>query len=207
MPNVAVLNMQGKEVGNLNLKDEIFGVEIKVDLMHLAVLQQLANKRQGTHSTKTRGQVRGGGAKPWRQKGTGRARQGSRRSPNWPGGGIVFGPQPRTYGFKLNKKVKRYALKSALSVKAGDNNIVVLDELTLSAPKTKDMVALLNNLKIEKKALFVTAGLDTNVVKSTNNIPGVMTLEANSINVYDILNHNTLVLTKDAVAKIEEVYI
>lgn len=206
MPTVAVYNTQGQETGQITLKEEIFGVELRPDVMHQVVLQQLANKRQGTHKTKTRAEVRGGGAKPWRQKGTGRARQGSRRAPNWPGGGIVFGPVPRDYSFKVPKKVKRLALQSALSSKVVENNLIVLDELSLDTPKTKSIISILNNLKVDKKALFVTEANDTNVAKSTNNIPGVDTLSASTINVYDLLNHNVLILTKGAVSYIEEVY-
>lgn len=205
MANVAVVNMNGENVGSIELNDAIFGIEANEHVMHLAVVQYLANQRQGTQSAKTRAEVRGGGRKPWRQKGTGRARQGSTRSPQWTGGGVVFAPKPRDYSFKLNKKVKRLALQSALSTKVAENKIIVLDELTLNEIKTKEMVKVLNNIKCEK-ALIVMEGSNTNVMLSARNIPNVKTASVNTINVYDLLKYNTLVVTKDAVAKIEEVY-
>ncbi len=205
MANVAVVNMNGENVGSIELNDAIFGIEANEHVMHLAVVQYLANQRQGTQSAKTRAEVRGGGRKPWRQKGTGRARQGSTRSPQWTGGGVVFAPKPRSYSFKLNRKVKRLALQSALSTKVAENKIIVLDELTLNEIKTKEMVKVLNNIKCEK-ALIVMEGSNTNVMLSARNIPNVKTASVNTINVYDLLKYNTLVVTKDAVAKIEEVY-
>ena len=205
MANVAVMNMNGENVGSIELNDAVFGIEANEHVMHLAVVQYLANQRQGTQSAKTRAEVRGGGRKPWRQKGTGRARQGSTRSPQWTGGGVVFAPKPRDYSFKLNKKVKRLALQSALSTKVAENKIIVLDELTLNEIKTKEMVKVLNNIKCEK-ALIVMDGSNTNVMLSARNIPNVKTASVNTINVYDLLKYNTLVVTKDAVAKIEEVY-
>ena len=205
MANVAVINMNGQEVGSIDLKDEIFGVDINEHVMHLAVVQYLANQRQGTQSAKTRAEVRGGGKKPFRQKGTGRARQGSIRSPQWVGGGVVFAPKPRDYSFKLNKKVKRLALKSALSVKASESKIIVLDELNLNEAKTKEMVKVLNNINCGK-ALIVMDGSNKNVILSARNIPEVKTASVGTINVYDILSYDTFVVTKDAVAKIEEVY-
>ena len=206
MPTVAVYNAQGLRTGEIELSENVFGQEVRADLMHQVVKQYLANQRQGTHSVKNRSAVRGGGAKPWRQKGTGRARQGSRRAPNWPGGGIVFGPQPRDYGFKIPKKVKRAALQSALSSKVADEAMIVLDELAMDAPKTKTVLNILNNLKVDKKALIVTSGTSDNVYKSTRNVVGVDALNADSINVYELLNHEVLVVTKDAVSFIEEVY-
>ena len=205
MANVKVYNMSGAEVGTIDLSDDIFGIEASESVMHLAVVQYLANQRQGTQSAKTRAEVRGGGRKPWRQKGTGRARQGSTRSPQWTGGGVVFAPKPRDYSFKLNKKVKRLALKSAFSTKCLEEKIIVLDELTLSGVKTKEMAKVLENINAGK-ALIVMEGANTNVILSTRNIPDVKTTGVNSINVYDLLKYNTLVMTKGAVAKIEEVY-
>ncbi|MFI3174657.1 MAG: 50S ribosomal protein L4 [Bacillota bacterium] len=205
MANVAVMNMSGKEVGKMDLNDAIFGVEVNEHVLHMAVVQYLANQRQGTQSTKTRAEVRGGGRKPWRQKGTGRARQGSIRSPQWVGGGVVFAPKPRDYSFKLNKKVKRLALLSALSTKVKDGQIIVLDELSLGEVKTKEMAKVLENIKCGK-ALIVMDGVNKNVMLSTRNIPDVKTASPNTINVYDILKYNTLVVTKEAIAKIEEVY-
>ena len=205
MANVAVLNMTGAQVGTIELNDAIFGIEANEHVMHLAVVQYLANQRQGTQSTKTRAEVRGGGRKPYRQKGTGRARQGSIRSPQWVGGGVVFAPKPRDYSFKLNKKVKRLALQSALSTKVAEGKIIVLDELTLAEVKTKEMVKVLDALKVDKKALVVTAEVDENVTKSARNIEGVTPVAAASINVYDLLTHNKLIITKDAIAKVEEV--
>ncbi|GAB6178903.1 50S ribosomal protein L4 [Desulfotomaculum defluvii] len=204
MPKVALYNINGEQVGEVELKDEVFGIEPHEHVMHEAVNMQLANQRQGTHDTKTRSEVRGGGRKPWRQKGTGRARAGSSRSPIWRKGGIVFGPHPRDYAISLPKKVRRLALKSALSSKVLDQDIVVLDSLTIDAPKTKEMVRILSNLKADK-ALVVTAERDLNVEKSARNIEGVKPLKADGVNVYDLLKYTKLVITKDAVAKIEEV--
>ena len=200
MANVAVLNMAGAQVGTIELNDAIFGIEANEHVMHLAVVQYLANQRQGTQSTKTRAEVRGGGRKPYRQKGTGRARQGSIRSPQWVGGGVVFAPKPRDYSFKLNKKVKRLALQSALSTKVAEGKIIVLDELTLSEVKTKEMVKVLGNIKCDN-ALIVM-----DVMLSARNIPTVKTASVNTINVYDLLKYNNLVVTKEAVEKIQEVY-
>ena len=205
MANVAILNTKGEEVGTYELNDAIFGVEINEHVMHLAVLQYLANQRQGTQSAKTRAEVRGGGKKPWRQKGTGRARQGSIRSPQWTGGGVVFAPKPRDYSFKLNKKVKRLALKSAFSVKASENQVIVLDELNLPEIKTKEMKNVLNNINVNK-ALVVMEDDNRNVVLSARNIQGIKTAGVNGVNVYDLLKYDTFVVTKNALAKIEEVY-
>lgn len=205
MPKVALYNVNGKQVGDIDLKDDIFGAEINEAILHDVVIMQLANRRQGTADTKTRAEVSGGGKKPWRQKGTGRARAGSSRSPIWRTGGIVFGPHPRSYKYNMPKKIRRLAIKSALSSKVQNGSIIVLDELTLQQPKTKEMVEILNNLNIDRKALVVTAGVDTNVVKSARNIPGVTPTFASGLNVYDILNHDKLVITKDAVSKVEEV--
>lgn len=205
MANVAVLNMEGKEVGTLELNDAVFGVEVNEHLVHMAVLQQLANNRQGTQKAKTRSEVRGGGRKPWRQKGTGHARQGSTRAPQWTGGGVVFAPVPRDYSFKLNKKEKRAALKSVLTSRVQDGKLIVVDELKFDEIKTKKFKAVMDNLKVSK-ALVVLADNDEKVVMSARNIPAVKTAQVNTINVYDILKGDTLVLTKDAVAKIEEVY-
>ena len=205
MATVSVLNMEGKEVDKLDLNDSIFGVEINEHLVHLAVVSQLANNRQGTQKAKTRSEVRGGGRKPWRQKGTGHARQGSIRAPQWTGGGVVFAPVPRDYEVKMNKKERRAALRSVLTSKVQDNKLVVVDELKLDAIKTKEMKKVLENLKAEK-ALVVMAQDDQNVIMSARNLAGVKTATTNTINVYDVLKHSTLVLTKDAVASIEEVY-
>ena len=202
MANVAVYNMEGKEVDKIELNDSIFGVEINEHLVHMAVLQQLANKRQGTQKAKTRSEVRGGGRKPWRQKGTGHARQGSTRSPQWTGGGVVFAPTPRDYSFKLNKKEKRAALKSALSSRVAENKLVVVDELKFDGIKTKDFAKVMSNLNVEK-ALVVINDNDHNVVMSAKNIPTVKTASTNTINVYDILKYNTVVVTKDAVNTIQ----
>ena len=206
MANVSVYNMEGKEVGKLDLSDAIFGVEINEHLVHMAVLQQLADKRQGTQKAKTRSEVSGGGRKPWRQKGTGHARQGSIRAPQWKGGGVVFAPVPRDYSFKMNKKEKRAALKSALTDKAQSNNLIVVDELKFDEIKTKKFAEVMNNLKATRKALVVLADNDKNVVLSARNLAEAITTLTNTLNVYDIVNAKTLVLTKDAVAKIEEVY-
>ena len=205
MANVSVYNMEGKEVGTMELNDAVFGVEVNEHLVHMAVLQQLANNRQGTQKAKTRSEVSGGGRKPWRQKGTGHARQGSTRAPQWTGGGVVFAPVPRDYSFKMNKKEKRAALKSVLTAKVQENKVVILDELKFDDIKTKAMVNVLNNVKAEK-AIVVLKENDEKVVLSTRNIADVQTTLVNTINVYDILKHNTLVMTKDAVQAIEEVY-
>ena len=206
MANVSVYNMEGKEVGTIDLNDAIFGVEVNEHLVHMAVLQQLADKRQGTQKAKTRSEVSGGGRKPWRQKGTGHARQGSIRAPQWKGGGVVFAPVPRDYSFKMNKKEKRAALKSALTDKAQSNNLIVVDELKFDEIKTKKFAEVMNNLKATRKALVVLADNDQNVVLSARNLAEANTTLTNTLNVYDIVNARTLVLTKDAVAKIEEVY-
>ena len=205
MANVSVYNMEGKEVGTIDLSDAIFGVEVNEHLVHMAVVQQLANNRQGTQKAKTRAEVSGGGRKPWRQKGTGHARQGSTRSPQWAGGGVVFAPVPRDYSFKLNKKEKRAALKSALSSKVQANNLIVVDELKFDEIKTKNFQSVMNNLNV-KKGLVVLADNDANVVLSAKNIPTVQTTLTNTLNVYDVMKAATAVLTKDAVSKIEEVY-
>ena len=205
MANVAVYNMEGKEVDKIELNDSIFGVEINEHLVHMAVLQQLANKRQGTQKAKTRSEVRGGGRKPWRQKGTGHARQGSTRSPQWTGGGVVFAPTPRDYSFKLNKKEKRAALKSVLTSKVAENKFVVVDELKLDEIKTKKFVEVLKNLNVEK-ALVVLNDMDEKVIASAANIPTVKTTQTNELNVFDVLKYDTVVVTKAAVATIEEVY-
>ena len=205
MANVAVYNMEGKEVDKIELNDSIFGVEINDHLVHMAVLQQLANKRQGTQKAKTRSEVRGGGRKPWRQKGTGHARQGSTRSPQWTGGGVVFAPTPRDYSFKLNKKEKRAALKSALTSRVVENKFVVVDELKLDEIKTKKFVEVLKNLNVEK-ALVVLNDMDEKVIASAANIPTVKTTQTNELNVFDVLKYDTVVVTKAAVATIEEVY-
>ena len=205
MANVSVYNMEGKEVGTIELNDAVFGVEVNEHLVHMAVLQQLANNRQGTQKAKTRSEVSGGGRKPWRQKGTGHARQGSTRAPQWTGGGVVFAPVPRDYSFKMNKKEKRAALKSVLTAKVQENKVVILDELKFDEIKTKAMVNVLNNVKAEK-AIVVLKENDEKVVLSARNIADVQTSLVNTINVYDILKHNTLVMTKEAVQAIEEVY-
>lgn len=206
MPKVQVLNVQGKKVGDIELADSVFGIEPNAHVMHSAVLLQQAAVRQGTHKTKGRSEVRGGGRKPWKQKGTGRARQGSIRSPQWVGGGTVFGPTPRSYGFKLPKKVRRLAIKSALSAKVNANEIIVLDALTFAAPKTKQFVAVLKNLNVARKALIVTKEYDDVVAKSGRNIPGVKFIAADGINVLDVLGHDQLIITKDAVEVVQEVF-
>jgi len=206
MPKVPVYNISGTQVGEIELAETIFGIQPHASALHDAVVMQQASLRRGTHDVKGRSEVRGGGRKPWRQKGTGRARQGSIRAPQWVGGGTVFGPTPRSYAYKLPKKVRRLALKSALSTKVNANEIIVLDALTLDAPKTKDMVQILANLKVGKKALVVSAEQDNNVVLSARNIPGVKVVDATGINVLDLLHHDALVITKDAVAKVEEVF-
>ena len=205
MANVSVYNMEGKEVGTMELNDAVFGVEINDHLVHLAVVRQLANNRQGTQNAKTRSEVSGGGRKPWRQKGTGHARQGSTRAPQWTGGGVVFAPTPRDYSVKMNKKERRAALKSALTSRVQENKLIVLDELKFDEVKTKAMQNVLNNLNVSK-AMVVLADNDANVVLSTRNIPDVVTALPNTINVYDVLKYNTVILTKASVAAIEEVY-
>ena len=205
MANVTVYNIEGKEVGTIELCDAVFGVEVNEHLMHMAVVQQLANKRQGTQKAKTRSEVSGGGRKPWRQKGTGHARQGSTRAPQWTGGGVVFAPTPRDYSFKLNKKEKRAALKSALTSRVQENKFIVLDEMNFGEIKTKNFQNMLNNLSVAKALVVVEEG-NTNAVLSARNIPTVKTAGTNTINVYDILKYNTVIVTKAAVATIEEVY-
>ncbi|MCA1032763.1 50S ribosomal protein L4 [Bacillus timonensis] len=205
MPKVALLNQNGSSVGEIELNDSVFGIEPNQHVLFDAVIMQRASLRQGTHKTKIRSEVAGGGRKPWKQKGTGRARQGSIRSPQWRGGGIVFGPTPRSYSFKLPKKVRRLAIKSALSTKVLENNILVLENLQLDAPKTKEMSAILNGLNVDRKALIVTADLNETVALSARNIPGVTVVPANGISVLDVLNHDKLVITKAAVEKVEEV--
>ena len=205
MANVSVYNMEGNEVGSLELNDAVFGVEINEHLVHMAVVQQLANNRQGTQKAKTRSEVRGGGKKPWRQKGTGHARQGSIRAPQWKGGGVVFAPKPRDYSFKLNKKEKRAALKSALTSRVNESKFIVVDDLKLDGIKTKRFQEVLNNLKVNK-ALVILNDNDESVMMSARNIPAVKTALTNTINVYDIMKYDTVVVTKDAVATIEEVY-
>ncbi len=206
MPKVDLYNMNGEVVGDIELDDNIFGIEVNKEVMHMAVVNQLANKRQGTQSTKTKSEVRGGGAKPWKQKGTGRARQGSIRSNQWTGGGIALGPKPRSYRFALPKKVKRLALKSALTSKVNGNEIIVLDTLGFEEIKTKQMVKVLGNLKVDSSVLVVLAEKDEKVQRSAGNIPGVKTALVNTMNTYDLLKYNKFIITKDAVAKVEEVY-
>ena len=205
MANVSVYNMEGKEVGTMELNDAVFGVEVNEHLVHAVVVAQLANKRQGTQKAKTRSEVSGGGRKPWRQKGTGHARQGSTRAPQWTGGGVVFAPTPRDYTIKLNKKERRLALKSVLTAKVQENKFIVLDELKLDEIKTKNFQAILNNLNVNK-AMVVLNDNDKNVVMSAKNIPNVITAQTNTINVYDILKYNTMIVTKAAVETIQEVY-
>ena len=205
MANVNVYNIEGKEVGTIELNDAVFGVEVNEHLMHMAVVQQLANKRQGTQKAKTRSEVSGGGRKPWRQKGTGHARQGSTRAPQWTGGGVVFAPTPRDYSFKLNKKEKRAALKSALSSRVQDNKFIVIDEMNFGEIKTKNFQNMLNNLSVAKALVVIEEG-NTNAVLSARNIADVKTAGTNTINVYDILKYNTVIVTKAAVQTIEEVY-
>jgi large subunit ribosomal protein L4 len=206
MATITMLNMAGAEAGTIELKDEIFGIEPNENAVHDVVKNYLANQRQGTQSAKTRGEVRGGGRKPFRQKGTGRHRQGSSTDPSQIGGGVVFAPKPRDYRYSVNKKVKRLAMLSALSAKAQDGEMIVLDELKFEAPKTKEMVATLANIKAGRKPLIITAAKDENVVRSAANIPGVRTALVGAMNVYDIINHTNFIATKDAIAKIEEVY-
>ena len=205
MATVSVYNMEGNEVGSMDLNDAIFGVEVNEHLVHMAVVLQLANNRQGTQKAKTRSEVRGGGRKPWRQKGTGHARQGSTRAPQWTGGGTVFAPVPRDYSFKLNRKEKKAALKSALTTRVQENKFIVLDDLKLDEIKTKKFVEVMNNLKVQK-ALVVLNDMDTNVIASAKNIPTVKTAQTNEVNVFDVLKYDTVVVTKAAVQKIEEVY-
>jgi large subunit ribosomal protein L4 len=205
MPKVALLNQTGSNVGEIELNDSVFGIEPNQHVLFEAVIMQRASLRQGTHKVKNRSEVAGGGRKPWRQKGTGRARQGSIRSPQWRGGGVVFGPTPRSYAYKLPKKVRRLAIKSALSSKVIDNSIVVLEDLAFNAPKTKEMTSVLKGLSVEKKALIVTADINENVALSARNIPGVTVVTANGVNVLDVLNHEKLIMTKAAVQKVEEV--
>ena len=205
MPTVAIYDIANKKVGDLELNESIFGVEINEALLHQAVVMQLASQRLGTHATKTRGLVRGGGRKPWKQKGTGRARSGSTRSPIWVGGGTVFGPAPRSYAFRMPRKQRRLAIMCALSDKVQSGDFVVLDSIDFAAPKTKEMVKMLNDFSVDSKALIITAGEAENVEKSSRNIPGVKAINTNGLNVYDILNHNKLFITKEAITRIEEV--
>jgi large subunit ribosomal protein L4 len=206
MPKVALYNVSGSQVGEVELADSVFGIEPHSHVLNEAVLMQRASLRLGTHKVKGRSEVRGGGRKPWKQKGTGRARQGSIRAPQWKGGGVVFGPTPRSYSYKLPKKVRRLAIKSALSSKVIGNEIIVLDQLNLNQPKTKEFAAILSNLKVDRKALVVTAGYEENVALSARNIPGVKFVVAESINVLDVMVYDKLIITKDAVQKVEEVF-
>ena len=205
MPKVNVLDMNGSRVGELELSDSVFGIEPNTSVLHDAVVMQQASQRRGTHAVKNRAAVRGGGRKPWKQKGTGRARHGSIRSPIWVGGGVAFGPTPRSYSYKLPKKVRRLAIRSALSSKVKADELVVLDQLTLEQPKTKEMVKVLSNLHADRKALVVGSGYDENVDLSARNIPGVKFIDAQGLNVLDVLNHDKLIITRDAVSRIEEV--
>jgi large subunit ribosomal protein L4 len=205
MPKVALYNVSGAQVGEVELSEAVFGIEPNNYVLHDAVVMQQASLRQGTHKVKGRSEVRGGGRKPWKQKGTGRARQGSIRAPQWKGGGIVFGPTPRSYGYKLPRKVRRLAIKSALSSKVQGNELLVLDQLSLSQPKTKEFANILKNLKVDSKALVVAASFDDNVALSTRNIPGVKFVTADGISVLDVLAHDKLIITQDAVKKVEEV--
>jgi len=206
VPKVALYDMSGAQIGELELNDSVFGIEPNQAVMYDFVKMQLANKRVGTSSTKTRAEVKGSGKKPWRQKGTGRARVGSRRNPVWTGGGIVFGPKPRDFSYRLPRKVRKLAMKSALSSKVLENNLIVVDQLSFDEPRTKQMVATLQALNSGKKTLVITADGDANITKSARNIPGVKPLRVDYINVYDLLKYDTLLITKDAVAKVEEVY-
>lgn len=206
MPKLDVLNVSGEKIGDIELNADIFAIDINAYVLHDVVKNYLANQRQGTQSAKTRSEVRGGGKKPFKQKGTGRARQGTTRAPHYVGGGVAFAPKPRDYSYKLPKRVKRLALFSALSAKIAAGEVIVLDELSMEAPKTKDMIKILSNIKAEKKTLVVLSEVDNTVIKSTNNIPGVLTTFVGQINVYDILNHNNFVITKKALEAIEEVY-
>ena len=206
MPTVDIYNVDGKVVGNMDLNENVFGVEVRPDVMHEVVVNYLANQRQGTQSTKTRTEVRGGGIKPWRQKGTGRARQGSIRAPQWVGGGVALGPKPRDYRYNVNKKVRQLALKSALSAKVEDQELIVLDAFACEEVKTKQVVALLKNLNVNEKALLVLPENDKNIVLSARNIKGVDTTYVGAINTYEVLNHTKCIILKDAVTKLEEVY-
>ncbi|WP_308636584.1 50S ribosomal protein L4 [Paenibacillus silvisoli] len=205
MPKVALYSVNGSQVGEVELSESVFGIEPNVHVLHSAVLLQQASERRGTHKTKGRSEVRGGGRKPWKQKGTGRARQGSIRSPQWVGGGTVFGPTPRSYSFKLPRKVRRLAIKSALSSKVIDNEIIVLDQLAFAQPKTKEFAAILNNLKVARKALVVTANYEDNVALAARNIPNVKFVVADGINVLDVMKYDKLIITKEAVEKVQEV--
>lgn len=205
MPKVALFNMEGSQIGEVELNEEVFGIEPNEAVVHEAVVMQLAGLRQGTQAAKTRAEIRGGGKKPWKQKGTGRARAGTTRSPLWRKGGVIFAPKPRDYSYSIPKKKRRLALKSVLSAKVNGGDIIVLDQLAFEAPKTKDMVKVLSSLKVEKKALVVTADNNGNVPESARNIPGIKPLSALGINVYDLLNHDKLIITRDAIAKVEEV--
>lgn len=207
MPKVALYNINGEQIGDIDLMDSIFGIDVNVDAMHQVVKMLLANKRQGTQSALTRAEVRGGGRKPWRQKGTGRARHGSTRSPQWTHGGVVFAPKPRSYRYSIPKKIRRIAMKSALTTKVNENNIIVLDEINFEAPKTKQIVNMLENLKVDSKALIVLAEKNENVEKSARNISNINTSLVNTLNVYDILKYDKFIVTKAAVEKIEEVYV
>ena len=206
MPKVSLYNISGEQVGDMELSDSVFGIEVNQHVLYEVVKNQLANKRQGTQSTKTRSEVRGGGRKPWNQKGTGRARQGSIRAPQWKGGGVVFAPKPRDHSYKVPKKVRRLAMKSALSAKVSSEEILVLDNLNLEAPKTKDIIKMLKDNKSTRKALIVMVDKNENIVRSANNIPGVETTLVSTLNVYDILRHDLFIITQDAVKKVEEVY-
>jgi len=206
MPKLDVLNVSGEKIGDIDLNPGIFGIEVNEYVLHDVVKNYLANQRQGTQSAKTRAEVRGGGKKPFRQKGTGRARQGTTRAPHYVGGGVAFAPKPRDYSYKLPKRVKRLALFSALSAKVAAGEVIVLDDIAMDAPKTKDMIKILSNIKAEKKSLIVLPGVNENVVRSSNNIPGVEATFVGELNVYDILNHNNFVITKKALETIEEVY-
>lgn len=206
MPKLAVYNMTGAQTGEIELNDNVFGVEVNEALLHQAVVMQLANQRLGTHATKTRAMVRGGGKKPWRQKGTGRARAGSIRSPLWVGGGTTFGPQPRSYAFTMPRKARRLAIRCALSAKVQAGELIVMEDISLNQPKTKDVVKLLDNMKVgEDKALIIIDDVNENVEKSSRNIPGVKSITSQGLNVYDILYHDKVLVTKDAISKIEEV--
>lgn len=205
MPKVPVYNTEGQTVGEIDLRDDIFGVEVNEPLLHQVVVMHLANRRRGTADTKTRAEVSGGGRKPWRQKGTGRARAGSIRSPLWRKGGVVFGPHPRSYAFTMPKKARRAAMKSALSSKVKENNIIVLENLQFNEPKTRVMAGILSKLNVDRKALIVIPAADQNIIKSARNIEGVKAAPVGNLNVYDLLKHDKLVITKDAVAKVEEV--
>ena len=207
MPKVTIYNISGDQVSEIELSDDVFGVEINENAMYEVVKNQLANKRQGTQSAKTRAEVRGGGRKPWRQKGTGRARVGSIRSPLWIGGGVSFAPKPRDYSYRLPKKIRKIAMKSALTLKVNNDEIIVLDGLNIPTPKTKEMINILRNLNADKKALIVMDEKNDAVIKSARNIPGVKTISVNTLNVYDILKYDKFIITKDAVQKVEEVYV